>query len=61
MVIRACEPQVVEAAVGWLATTPPDHPYRIGVTAPTEEEARRRFEAAMVAWRELRERSERTS
>jgi hypothetical protein len=35
---------------GWLATTPSGEVPRIGVTAPTEEEARSRFQRAMAAW-----------
>lgn len=58
MAIRPCEPDVREAHVGWLATTPRDHPYRIGVVGETREEAQRRFVAAFAAWEELQERAE---
>lgn len=57
MAIRPCEPEVVRAAAGWLATTPRDHPYRVGVVGGTQDEARRRFVAAMAAWEELHERA----
>lgn len=57
MGFKLCEPEVYEAAIGWLATTPADHPYRIGVVGGSEEEARRRFVAAMAAWEELHERA----
>jgi hypothetical protein len=57
--IRPCEPDVVEFHSGWMATTPPDHPYRVGVVGKTEDEARRRFTAAMAAWQELHDRAER--
>lgn len=57
MRIRPCEPETREAAAGWLATTPRDHPYRIGVTGETREEATRRFAAAFAAWQELHERA----
>jgi hypothetical protein len=57
MGIRPCEPDLREAVSGWLATTPPDHPYRIGVIGVTEQEAQRRFAAAFAAWVELHDRS----
>jgi hypothetical protein len=53
MTIRQCEPDLVEIVAGWLATTPRDHPYRIGVVGQSPDEARRRFEAAVAAWGEL--------
>jgi len=53
MSIRSCEPDLVEIVAGWLATTPRDHPYRIGVAGQSPDEARRRFEAAIEAWGEL--------
>ena len=56
MPIGPCEPDCVEAAGGWLATTPRDHPYRIGVMGETKDEARRRFVAAFAAWEELHDR-----
>lgn len=37
---------------GWLAVTPDDAPFRIGVTAETEGEARSRFSATVTAWLE---------
>ncbi len=58
MRIRPCEPNVLRVQAGWLATTPRDHPYRIGVIGDTQEEARRRFVAAFAAWEELHERAE---
>jgi hypothetical protein len=51
--IPPCEPITREGAVGWLATTPPWHPYRIGVVGDTEAEARQRFTEAFAAWEEL--------
>ena len=56
--IRPCEPDIQEAAVGWLATTPRDHPYRIGVVGESRDEAYRRFVAAFAAWEELHERAQ---
>ncbi len=61
MAIRPCEPNIVEAVVGWLATTPRDHPYHIGVVGDSPEEAQRRFAAAFAAWQELHERAEQIS
>lgn len=58
MSLRLCEPDVRRAANGWLATTPLDHPYRIGVVGRDEDEARRRFAAAFAAWEELHDRAE---
>jgi hypothetical protein len=58
MAIRPCEPRVRESRSGWLATTPRDHPYRIGVVGSTEEEARRRFEIEFAAWEDLHDRAE---
>lgn len=58
MPLRICEPTVCRAAIGWLATTPPDHPYRIGVVGQDELDARRRFAAAFAAWEELHDRAE---
>ncbi len=58
MPIRPCEPNIQRAAIGWLAVTPPDHPYRIGVVGADENEARRRFAAAFSAWEELHDRAE---
>jgi len=57
MPLRPCEPDVRHAAIGWLASTPSDHPYRIGVVGRDEQEARRRFDAAMAAWGELHDRA----
>lgn len=54
--LRPCEPDVREAAVGWLATSPPDFPYRIGVVGESRDEAYRRFVAALARWEELHER-----
>ena len=45
MSIRLCEPNIVQSVTGWLAATPADHPYRIGVVGDDEAQARRRFEA----------------
>lgn len=58
MAVRQCEPEMRKAFKGWLATTPRDHDYRIGVVGDTEDEARRRFVAALAAWEELHERAE---
>lgn len=58
MPIQPCEPNLVAATTGWLATTPRDHPYRIGVIGDTQEEAHRRFVAAVAAWQELHDRTE---
>lgn len=41
MQVRPYEPEIFEAAEGWLATTPRDHPYRIGVVGESRAEAGR--------------------
>jgi predicted RNase H-like HicB family nuclease len=51
-----CEPEIRETPAGWMAYSPPDFPYRIGVVGETREEARGRFTDALEAWRELEER-----
>lgn len=56
--IRPCEPEITEAAIGWLAVTPRDHAYRIGTVGDTRDEAERRFRVAFTAWEELHERAE---
>jgi hypothetical protein len=48
---------MLEVPSGWLAITPRDHPYRIGVIGDTQEHARRRFVAAFAAWEELHDRT----
>jgi hypothetical protein len=58
MALRPCEPNLRRSPTGWLATTPRDHPYRIGVTGSTEDEALRRFVAEFAAWEELHGRAE---
>lgn len=55
--MRSCEPAIRESALGWLAVSPLDYPYRIGVVGEDREEARRRFAAALAAWEELHERA----
>lgn len=56
--IRPCEPDILDIRSGEvMAVTPRDHPYRIGVTGWTEDEARRRFVAEFAAWQELRDRA----
>ena len=35
---------------GWLAVSPPESAFRIGVASPTEEGARAEFEAAVRRW-----------
>lgn len=57
MSLSPCEPDVREARSGWLATTPPEYPYRIGVVGGDPDEARERFQAALDAWRTLHDRS----
>lgn len=58
MPLRICEPDITYGVLGWLAVTPTDHPYRIGVVGKDEDEARRRFTAAFAAWEELHDRAE---
>ncbi len=53
-----CEPDVRPCPVGYLATTPADHPYRIGVVGVDADQARRRFAAEFAAWEELHARAE---
>lgn len=57
MPLRVCEPDVMPIAAGWIATTPADHPYRIGVVGDDADQARRRFDAAFAAWEELHDRA----
>jgi len=40
---------------GWLAITPSVWPLGIGVTADTEEEVKREFEATLKRWSEIKE------
>lgn len=49
------QPTVIEraAGLGWLAATPPDHPYRIAVTAPSAEEAVALLGDRITAWDRL--------
>ena len=56
---RDCEPDVREIVGGWLATTPTEHAYRIGVVGQSPDEARRRFGFAWEAWKDLHEQVER--
>jgi hypothetical protein len=56
--IPACDPVVRESAVGWLATTPTEHPYRIGVVGRDEDDAREQFGIAFAGWEVLHERAE---
>lgn len=58
MEFPSCEPDVREVVAGWLATTPKDHPYRIGVLGTDEAQARRRFVDALEGWKELHNRVE---
>jgi hypothetical protein len=58
MSLRPCEPNLRRTPSGWLATTPRDHPYRIGVTGSTKDDALRRFVAEFAAWEELHDRGE---
>lgn len=46
------EAQLIERApgLGWLAATPPEHAYRIAVTASTKPEAVAQLEARVAAW-----------
>lgn len=39
--------------LGWLASTPPDHPLRFAVTGSTEDEARANFGSAERRWATL--------
>lgn len=41
--------------LGWLASTSPDHPYRITVVAPTETEADALLAQRIAAWDALGE------
>lgn len=49
-------PRVTEVREGWLASTPPEHQYRVGVVGQNREEALERLMAAMEAWEELHSR-----
>ncbi len=48
-----CTPQVVSTPGGWLASSPSDFPYRIGVVAPSSREATDRFAEALDRWHRL--------
>lgn len=56
MAIRPCGPDVRRTPSGYLATTPREHPYRIGVIGDDKEEAKRRFVRALAFWEELSQR-----
>lgn len=53
--ILAATPVVRPARCGWLATTPPEHPFRIGVIGADEGEARVKFKDELRAWAALRD------
>jgi hypothetical protein len=55
---KPCEPNLLRVRRGWLALSPRSHPYRIGVLGNSEDEARRRFDIAVQAWKELHEQAE---
>jgi hypothetical protein len=52
-VIPNCTPELRRCPNGWLAVTPAEHPYRIGVIGHTEEDAKSAFSTEMDAWRDL--------
>ncbi|MGA2307814.1 MAG: hypothetical protein ABSH29_27045 [Acidimicrobiales bacterium] len=57
--METCSPELrpcADRAGRWLAATPADYPYRIGVVGTTPEQAQQRFQAAMAAWAELHDR-----
>jgi hypothetical protein len=54
--LTGVEPRMAVTPTGILASTPGDHPYRIGVLGKTAEDARRLFDQALAAWRELHQR-----
>jgi hypothetical protein len=56
MPLSPCEPDLNESSVGWLASSPPDYPYRIGVVGRGPDDAKRRFQDAVAAWGELHDR-----
>lgn len=49
------DPVVRPVRSGWLATTPPDHPLRVGVVGADESEARILFSEELREWAALRE------
>lgn len=52
--IPAHEPALIRRlSGGWLAVSPVDARLRIGVTAPTEEEARAAFRVELSRWFEI--------
>ena len=54
--LYAVKPQLVERKCGgWLAITPRGWPLSIGVTAETNAEAKREFEAALDRWSKIKE------
>lgn len=58
---RDAEPRLMRCRRGWLALTPKDHPYRVGVIGADEAEARRRFTVALESWKDLHERAQQES
>lgn len=48
-----CQPLLRHARVGWLAMTPPTHPYRIAVVGHNEEDAKHLFAAELREWERL--------
>lgn len=55
MNILDIRPKVEEGRSGWLARSAPGSPLRIGVVAPTKEEAEQRFALALSEWAALLE------
>jgi hypothetical protein len=56
MSMSPCEPELRESSSGWLASSPPEYPYRIGVVGGSPDEARDLFQDALDAWGELHSR-----
>jgi len=53
--IRYVQPELrARAGGGFLAVSPAGAPLKIGVSAPTEDQARNRFEAEKAEWIKLR-------
>lgn len=57
MSLDPCEPELRETSSGWLASSPPEYPYRIGVLGRTPQDAECRFQEALANWGELHARS----
>ena len=53
MVRGMAEPQLIKTESRWLALSPPDARFHVGVVGADEDEARRRLAQELAAWDRL--------